>query len=92
MKYLVIFNFLVSISIVGYLTYKYFPFHIEVNKTFWCKKPYSITLWMRISGNRLTNYGSSIGLFTLSFRNEEKLRKWDSDTYHNDYIKRVKPK
>lgn len=77
MKYLVIFNFLVSISIICYLIYKYFPFYIEVNKTFWCKKAYSITLWMRTSGNKFTNYGSAKGLFTIPFRDRKKLDKWD---------------
>ena len=90
MKYLIIFNFIVSISIVGYLLYKYFPFYIEVNKTFWCKKPFSITLWMRTSGNRLTNYGSAKGLFTLSFRNEERLDQWDHALFKSGKHKSAK--
>ena len=88
MKYLVIFNFLVSVGIVSYLTYKYFPFYLEVNKTFWCKKPYSITMWMRTSGNRLTNYSSAKGLFTLSFRDGEKLNEWDSKMFRSGEYKR----
>ena len=84
---IVIFNFIVSLSITCYLIYKYFPFHFTVDKTFWKRKPFSITLWMRTSGNRLTNYGSSTGLFTFRFRNEEKLDKWDREQYKKDYKK-----
>lgn len=87
MEYLIIFNFLVSISIVGYLLYKYFPFYLEIDRTHWCKKPYSITLWIRTSGNKLTNYGSATGLFTWSFRNEEKIEKWDSAMFKSGKYK-----
>lgn len=91
MEYLIIFNSLVSISIVGFALYKYFPFYFEINKTFWCKKPYSITLWVRTSGNRLTNHESAKGLFTFSFRNKDKLEEWDLKVFksrqYKTYIK-----
>jgi len=85
MKYLIIFNFLVSISVVSYFLYKKFPFYISVNKTFWCKKVYSITLMMYTSRSE---YGSSSkGLFTLPIRNYEKIEKWDSEMFKSGEYK-----
>lgn len=71
MKYLIIFNFLISLCIICYLIYKRFPLYITVNKTFWYKKAYSITLWKIVSGSRKEGSYSAIGIFTLPFRNEK---------------------
>jgi hypothetical protein len=61
--------------VVGYFIYKKFPFYIEVNKTFWCKRIYSFTLMMY---TRRDEYASSAkGLFTLPVRNYKKIEEWD---------------
>jgi hypothetical protein len=90
MEYLIIFNFLISISTVGYFIYEKFPFHLSVNKTFWCKKVYSITLMMRTSGNRRSY--SAKGIFTLPIRNYKKLIEWDDKMYESGEYKRCQYK
>jgi len=85
MRYLIIFNFLVSISSISFIIYKYFPFYIEVNKTTWCKKPYSITLWMYTQKDKYSS--SAKGLLTLPFRNEKKLNKWDDEMFNSGKYK-----
>ena len=88
MEYLVIFNSLVSVSVVCYLTYKKFPFYISVNKTFWCKKTSSITLWMY---TRRGKYGSSSkGLLTIPVRNRKKLNEWDSEMFSSGEYKKYR--
>lgn len=74
---MIVFSFIVTLSITCYLLWVYFPFYLEFNRTVWCKKSYSITLWMITSGNRRTTYGSAKGVFTLPFRNEDRLNAWD---------------
>ncbi len=86
MKYLIIFNFLVSISVVGYFIYKKFPFYLSVNKTFWCKKVYSITLMMYTSRSEYSS--RSKGLFTLLIRNYKKIEEWDSKMFKSGEHKR----
>lgn len=86
MKYLVIFNFFVNMIIVCYFIYKKFPFYVEVNKTFWCKKTYSFTLMMYMHRDK---YGSSAKvLFTLPIRNYKKIEEWDSKMFKNGEYKR----
>ena len=77
---------MVSVSVVSYFIYKKFPFYIGVNKTFWCKKVYSITLMMYTSRNEFGS--SSKGIFTLPIRNEKKLDKWDEKMFRSGEYKK----
>jgi len=91
MKYITIFSLIVNLCIVGYVTYKYFPLYIVVNKTHWCKKIYSITLWRIIVGNRCSTGRTSKGIITLQIRDEDKLMKWDKQMFHSgEYKKYIK--
>lgn len=86
MIYLTIFNTTVILFFISYLTYKYFPFWIDVNKTFWCKKTYSITLMMY---TRRSEYGSSSkGLITIPIRNYKKTEEWDDKMFRSGEYKK----
>jgi len=87
MKVLIIINFLFNLTIVGYLIYKFFPFYISVNRTFWCKKIYSFTL-MKYTYKDKYSYSSSIGLFRLPIRNYRKMMEWDDKMFNTGEYKR----
>ena len=90
MKALIIFNTIVSLGIVAYMLYLYFPFYIDINRTFWCKRAYSVTLLMRTYPRRRSKSGgsSSKGIITIPFRNEEKIKEWDSKMFHSGEYKK----
>ena len=88
MNYLTIFNFIVNIIIMGYLVYKVFPFHISVNKTFWCKRVTALTIMMY---TKRSEYGSSSkGLFTIPIRNYKKAEEWDGRMYKSGEYKKYR--
>lgn len=88
MNYLIIFNFLVNIIIIGYICYKKNPFYISVNKTFWCRKVVSLTL-MRYT-HREKSWSSSKGVFTLPIRNYKKMEEWDTQMLRSGEYKRYR--
>ena len=88
MYYLTVFNFIVNMLIIGYIGYKYNPFYISVNKTFWCNKIYSYTLMMYTFRGE---YGSSSrGIFTLKIRNAKKLDEWDNAMFKSGEYKKYR--
>lgn len=84
MKYLIIFNFTVNILLIGWLLHKHFlsSFYISLDKTFWCKKVYAITLMRRIDSCY------SVGVVTLKLRNCKKLQDWDSEMFRTGKYKK----
>lgn len=85
-----IFNLIISLGVLSFFIYKYNPFWISVYRTFWMKKPISITLMYRLTKNE---YGSSSkGLFTIQFRNYDKWTKWDDEQYRTGKYKKVSSK
>ena len=81
MKTITYFNFIVNILIIGYLMYKFNPFYIKINRTFWYKKIKSFTLMCVTSESDYTR--ESKGIFTFSIRNGKKLDEWDTDTFRS---------
>lgn len=74
MKALIIFNLITNLIIIGFYFYKTTPYYIEVEKTFWEKRPYRIVLWRR------TSYGAT-GVWGFCFRNQQKVEKRDEEYY-----------
>lgn len=65
------------------VVYKENRLYISVNRTFWCKKIYSITI-MRNDRPIKEGISYATGLFTIPLRNRKKLIKWDDDMFKND--------
>ena len=86
MKTLIIFNSITNVIIIGYYLCLKNPFYIEVNRTFWCKKPYSITLWRYTY--RSENGSSANGLFTIPIRNYQKAMEWDDKMFRSGEYKK----
>lgn len=90
MNYLSVFNFVVNILIVSYFIYTNNKFYITANRTFWCKKIYSYTLWKY---THKSEYGSSsIGVFTFPIRNRDKMEDWDSAMFRSGEYKKYATK
>ena len=53
-------------------------FYLSINKTFWKKIPYSITLMYIISKDYKGNWTSAKEIFTFTFRNIKKVQKLDN--------------
>jgi hypothetical protein len=53
-------------------------FYLLINKTFWKKIPYSITLMYITSRDYEGNWTSAKGIFTFTFRNIKKVQKLDN--------------
>lgn len=78
-------NFFVNILIIGYVAYRENRIYISVNKTFWCKKTYSITvMW---NSKPLRKGVSATGLFTIPIRNYEKMEQWDDEMFKSGEYK-----
>ncbi len=78
MNAITIFNFITNIALVIFLVYKYNPFWISVNRTFWMKKVVSFTLWRITETDKTGNSISSKGVISFKIRNDKKMREWDS--------------
>ncbi len=79
MKWLILFNAISNILIWGYLSYKYNPFWLSFNRTFWMKKLTSISLMYRYHKSEQGSQSRSI--FTLTLRNYGKWSEWDSEQF-----------
>jgi hypothetical protein len=74
-----IFNFIVNLAIISFLVYRYNPFWISIDRTFWMNKITSVTLMYRY---RKSEYGSaSKGVITIRLRDRSKWSDWDSKQY-----------
>ncbi len=89
---MIIFSFVIAILGTVRYFYIYYPFYLRFDRTFWCKAPYSVTLWMRTSGTRLTSYNSGKGILTIRFWNEEKAEIWDDKMFDSGEYKKYKEK
>jgi len=85
MKNLIIFNFIVNVIIVSKFIYKKNPFYFEIQRTFWCKKPYAITLWMYTSRTGFSS--NSKRLYTLYLINPNKADEWDTKMFRSGKYK-----
>ena len=86
MKTLIIFNSITNVIIIGYYLYLKNPIYIEVERTFWCKRPYSFSFW--IYTYRGENGSSAKCFFTIPFRNYQKAMEWDDEMFRSGEYKK----
>ena len=70
--------------VVAYTIYKINPFSFSVERTFWCRRITSITLW------RSTGKYSSKRVFAIPFGNDEKWEAWDSEMHKTGEYKKYR--
>jgi hypothetical protein len=87
MSILILISLLCNIAIIGYFVYKYWPFYIEVNKTFWCGKAYSFTIMKYVYRGK--SYTYSKDLLTINFKNFKKLEVWDNKMFQTGEYKKI---
>jgi len=87
METISIVNTILILGILLFLIKKHCVLYIYVNRTFWMKKIYSVTLMRITHKNEYVTAAS--GIFTIKIRNYKKASEWDSEQFKNGNYKKL---